>query len=343
MKAEIKPYYDTKRSKLADIVPLDAPFTVYIEVTRYCNVKCYYCLQSTRDDENGEMMKLGLQKKHMDRKDYEEVLEQLSQFPSRKIKRIVFSGLGEPLMHPDLPTMVKQAVDAKICDRVDIITNGLLLTPAISDQLIDSGMTNINISIQGVSETQYEKTCGKRISFPKFISNLSYLYDNRGDTTIYIKAIDATLKGKEDEEQFYSLFGNYADKIYIEHLVVMQQQMENLKQVVDNSINFYKEEITTERDVCAQAFYFLQIGCDLDTFPCPVPGLPKTLSMGNMKEKTLREIWDGSIRKRLLRKMLTFERSTIPECKDCTSFKCINDPLENLDIDAHRLVERFQD
>ena len=103
MKAEIKPYYDTKRSKLADVVPLAAPYTVYIEATRFCNVKCFYCLQSTRDDDSGEMNQLGLKTSHMDEKMYAVLLDQLSEFPSGGIKRIVFSGLGEPLMNPKLP------------------------------------------------------------------------------------------------------------------------------------------------------------------------------------------------------------------------------------------------
>ncbi len=343
MKAKIKPYYDTKRRKLSDIIPLESPFTVYVEATRYCNIKCFYCIQSTRDDVDGEMRKLELKVKHMDQAKYETLLDQLSKFPSGGIKRIVFSGLGEPLMNPNLPTMLKKAVDAKICDRVEIITNGLLLTPEISSQIIDSGITNINISIQGVSEAQYEKTCGKKISFSRFISNLEYLFKIKRDTTIYIKAIDATLDGKDNEDEFYSIFGNLADKIYVEHLVVMQQQMDSLKKIVDNSRNFYNEEITSERDVCAQAFYFLQIGCDFDTFPCPVPGLPKTMSMGNMNEESLLEIWNGGKRRKLLKMMLAFEREKLPECKDCTSFKCINDPLENLDIDAHKLVGLFED
>jgi len=342
MKAQIKPYYDTKRKKLADIIPLSHPFTVYIEVTRYCNIKCFYCLQSTRDDSNGAMRKLGLSPMHMDFNMYKEAINQLSTFP-KGIKRIVFSGLGEPLMNPRLPEMVKIAVDSGICDRVEMITNGILLRPSVSDSLVNAGITNINVSIQGVTDEQYKEICGKDIKLQSLIDNLSYLYNNKKDTTIYIKAIDATLNGKEQEEKFYELFGNIADRIYIEHLVVMQQQMDDLKSIVDNTRNFYNEEITSDRDVCAQAFYFLQIGCELDTFPCPVPGLPRKLSMGNMKDNTFLEIWNGSKRKQMLRTMLEFRRNTIPECKDCTSFKCINNPLENLDEDAEKLVHLFKE
>ena len=41
--AEVKPNYDTNRKKLADIIPLEQPFTVYIEQTKFCNLKCFYC------------------------------------------------------------------------------------------------------------------------------------------------------------------------------------------------------------------------------------------------------------------------------------------------------------
>ena len=64
--AEIKPNYDTKRKKLAEVIPLAAPFTVYIEQTKYCNFKCFYCIHSTRDEADGEFRALGHRMQHMD-------------------------------------------------------------------------------------------------------------------------------------------------------------------------------------------------------------------------------------------------------------------------------------
>jgi radical SAM protein with 4Fe4S-binding SPASM domain len=341
MRAELKPYYDTNRKKLADIIPLPHPFTVYIELTRFCNFKCFYCIHSTRDLPGGELEKLGYDIKHMEFKMYEDIIKQLSKFP-RGIKRIVFSGLGEPLMNPRLPEMVKIAVDSKIVDRVEIITNGLLLTPEIADKLIEAGITNINISIQGINGDQYEETCGMKIDFDLFVKNLTYLYQHRKNTQIYIKAIDATLKSQENEETFFEIFGDISDRIYIEHLIVMQQQMNNLRSIVDGTKNFYNEEFDVNRKVCAPAFYFLQIGCDGNIFPCPIPGIGKGLSMGNMKNSTLLDIWNGENRKKLLRSMLELKKDTIPECSNCTNFNCINDPLENLDGDANKLVHFFE-
>jgi len=59
---------------------------------------------------------------------------------------------------------------------VEIITNGLLLTPETSRKLIDAGITNINISVQGVSKERYKETCGVEIDFDEYVKNLSYLY-----------------------------------------------------------------------------------------------------------------------------------------------------------------------
>ena len=51
--AEHKPNYDTNRKRLADIIPLAHPFTIYIEQTKYCNFKCYYCMHSSHDKRGG--------------------------------------------------------------------------------------------------------------------------------------------------------------------------------------------------------------------------------------------------------------------------------------------------
>lgn len=341
--AEIKPNYDTKRKKLAEVIPLAAPFTVYIEQTKYCNFKCFYCIHSTRDEADGEFRALGHRMQHMDEVFFEKIIRELKEFPQDGIKRIVFSGLGEPLMNPHLPDYVRMTVEAGIAGRVEIITNGLLLTPEKSRALVAAGITNINISVQGLDAAGYEKTCGIRIDFERYLENLKYLYEHKGNVQIYIKAIDATLGTKENEEKFFEIFSPFADRIYIEHLVVMQQQMDGLREIVDGTKNFYGEELDVNRKVCAQSFYFMQIGCEGDIFPCPVPGLGKNLSMGNAKEHTLTEIWNGSRRRGFLRKMLKKEKDQIPDCATCTCFNAINNPMEQLDDDAEHLLPLFAD
>ena len=343
--AEIKPNIDTNRKKLSEIIPIEAPFTVYIEQTRVCNLKCYYCIHSTRDEKYSAFKDLGYEVKHMNFDDYLKVINELAEFPAGSVKKICFSGLGEPLTNPRLAEMVRIAVDKKIANRVEVITNGLLLTPELSDKLVDAGITNINISIQGNNADAYKKIAGKDIDFSGFLDNLKYLFQNRKQTQIYIKAVDATFENKEDEKRFFDMFSPFADRIYVEHLISMHtKHNEEFEEQLNPDLDFYGRPIEKNSDICSQSFYLLQIGCDLDVFPCPDPGLERVLSLGNVKEQTLQEIWNGKKRKTHLQKMLQFERGEMAVCKDCkTFFICVNDPAEYLDDDADKLVHHFED
>jgi radical SAM protein with 4Fe4S-binding SPASM domain len=343
--AEVKPNIDTNRKKLADIVPLKAPFTVYIEQTRVCNLKCYYCIHSTRNEKGGAFQKLGYDIKHMHFDDFLKVINDLTEFPQGSIKKICFSGLGEPLTNPRLPEMVKITSEKKIADRVEIITNGLLLTHKLTDALIEADITAINISIQGNNAEYYEEVCKKKINFESFLENLKYLYQNKKQATIYIKAVDATFKNKEDEKKFFEIFSPFADRIYVEHIIPMHTQHNaSFADQLDTQLDFYGRPIKMKSDICCQSFYLLQIGCDLDIFPCPDPGLERVLSLGNAKKQTLKEIWNGKRRKLHLKKMLQFKRNEIPVCKDCqTFFICVNDPAEFLDDNAPELIKLFDD
>jgi len=64
--------------------------------------------------------------------------------------------------------------------------------------------------------------------------------------------------------------------------------------------------------------------------------------MGNIKDNTIKEIWNGEKRREHLRTMLSYQKDSIPECNNCTCFNAINNPLENLDPDAPRLLKLFE-
>ena len=341
MCAEIKPNFDTERQKLADIIPLPAPFTVYIEQTRYCNFKCFYCIHSTRDEKNGPFQKLNYEIKHMNEDDFNKIVNDLKEFPQGSIKRIVFSGLGEPLANPNLPKYVKRITESNIAKRVEIITNGLLLNQNNINELIKNGITNINISIQGLNAQTYSEVCSAKIDFNNFLNTLEYLYNNKKQAKIYIKIVDAALKNKDEEKLFYDTFSKYADRIYIEHLVQMQQSLESIKDMVDGK-SFYGEDVIADRKVCSPAFYFMQIGCDLDVFPCPVPGLSRALSMGNAKTQTLLDIWNGKKRLNFLKALLRFQKDKFLDCNGCTCYNAANHPTEYLDEDAEMILKKLE-
>jgi len=339
MKAKIAPSYDVNREPLRNIIPLNTPFTIFIEPTRLCNFKCFYCLHSTRGIVGGELDKTGYKLKNMEMELYEKILRDMQKFP-QKPKRIVYSGLGEPLINNNLPEMIKMAKAMKIAERLDVLTNASLLTEKLTDDLISSGVTRIQISLQGLSSQKYKDVSNIDLDYHKFIENIKYLYNNRKQCKVFIKIIDALLENDEDKDGFFKVFGEMSDQIYIEHLITLQHQMGNHNGKADDSKNLNNEPVIY-RNVCPVIFYMLQIDVDGNVFPCPVSGLPKYFSIDNIKLQDLNEIWKGETRRAFLLNHLKLHRDRIPVCNSCNACSCVLDKNEYLDDYAEEIKKRI--
>lgn len=340
--AEIKPSYDTKRQKLSEVIPLDSPLSMYVEPTRACNFKCFYCMHSTRGEKGGVLDQTGFRIAHMDMEFYEKLVSEIIAFPTQ-VKRVCFSGLGEPLMNPRLPEMICKLRDAGFAGRIDVISNGSLLTHALSDALIQAGIDRLQVSIQGLDTEAYMKNCGVAVEVNKLIDELSYFHEKCKGTnaSLFVKIIDVMLEDEQAKDRFFELFSGCCDTIFVEHLVVMEQQMGDHGGRADHTRNLNGEYVE-KRIVCGVMFYFLQVNIDGETFPCSTPGLPVTLSMGNAKEHTLQEIWNGERRHWLMCKNLKDGYATIPACSQCSSCIAIADDTEYLDDCREEMLERLK-
>ena len=81
MTASIKPAYNTKRIKLADVLPLDTPFRITVSPTHYCNLKCYFCTQALIGKDNDNI--LGFKRRHMSLAEFRLIADQLNDFPNK--------------------------------------------------------------------------------------------------------------------------------------------------------------------------------------------------------------------------------------------------------------------
>lgn len=119
----------------ANLSLLSAPPLFDIEVASACNVVCAFC---PRED-------MVRSKKLMDEPTFAAVLGFL---PDNAIAML--SGLGDALLHPRLDRMVARLVARAVSPC--IITNGVRLTPARQDALMEAGIAEIQVSVHGVSE-----------------------------------------------------------------------------------------------------------------------------------------------------------------------------------------------
>ena len=112
--------------------------------TNICNLSCPFCKTGNKS--------MTLPKKMMALEDYKTVLGKMP--PS--FRELHLYGWGEPLIHPDFPEMVRLAKARGIETYID--TNlALPLSPERIRDIIESGLDDMTVSCDGVTQTTYER------------------------------------------------------------------------------------------------------------------------------------------------------------------------------------------
>ena len=155
-------------AELKDGVHLRRPATqlakVYIEPTSRCNLSCRTCVRNTWDEAQGDMSQTTFKK----------IMAGL-----RKLKpkpAVFFGGLGEPLAHPDILKMVRQA--RRHASKLELITNGMLLDEKVARELIDIGLDVLWLSIDGARPESYNDV-RLGAALPQVLENVARLRDLR--------------------------------------------------------------------------------------------------------------------------------------------------------------------
>lgn len=305
----IQPSFDTNRQVLGEVLPLATPFTVILDSSEVCNFKCNYCF---RAEKNEKAWGYAIKNNMMSKEIFEMAVEQIQQFPD-EVKQISLSHQGEPLTNRNLPQMVKYIKERGLKGRVSIHTNASLLTPQYAEELSDSEIDRVIVSLQGLSEEQYYSVCGYRIDFGQFYSNLEYFYKIKKNTQVCIKIIDAALSEGEDEK-FYDMFSPIADRVFIEKVTPIWKEKDysNLEKKSNLAFNKYGVGFEPQR-LCPLIFHTIVVLPNGDVYPCTQ--LLQKEKLGNIQENSLAELWNSKKRKEMLMDQCNLSAPEL--CEDC--------------------------
>ncbi len=147
-------YFDhiaDERGPIAEIEPV----CLYLETTNRCNLLCTTCPRTFEALEPPGDMSWDLFTKIVD------------QFP--KIARVVLHGVGEPMMVPALPRMVRYLKDRGTY--VLFNTNGTLLTQRKGRELIEAGLDELRLSLDAAEPKAFELVRGRDM-FARIVRNI---------------------------------------------------------------------------------------------------------------------------------------------------------------------------
>lgn len=310
MREKIHPSYDTQRSVLGKVLPLDTPFRVTIDSSEVCNFKCNYCFRYGQPSGNwGYAQKNQIMSWDI----FERAVQQLKKFPSEP-RVIALSGSGEPLCNKNIPKMAKYIKDVGFQCKTEIHTNAALLNETNVKAIAECGLNKIVISLQGLSSLSYEKVANAKINFEYFYQQLSNLYKYKSsETVINIKIVEDAFEDNEKEE-FYELFAPIADNVFVEKVIALWQQQRTYDGDANTQSNKFGIDLG-EISRCPITFTNLTISPDGNIWPCCVIDPP--FCLGNVNETKLLDAWNSEQRRKFLKRNLIEGHNCHEKCQNC--------------------------
>ena len=141
-----------------------------------------------------------------------------------------------------------------------------------------------------------------------------------------------------EEEQFYRLFGDCTDRMYIEHMLPAYDGVEMTKDMV---IETDRNGVKTDRiyQVCPLAFYMLGVFPNGDVEPCDT--IYKPIVLGNVHHGRILDMWHGKKMHEFWRMQLEGRRSENIRCANCCAPNDVAHPEDHLDDAAQEILSRL--
>ena len=129
---------------MTSVATFPLPRSIYIEPTSRCNELCQQCPRTLLSREEDRDLS------------FDEFRRIVDQFPM--LERVVLHGLGEPLLNKDLPRMIRHLKARGTY--VLFNSNGILLNARRGQELIDAGLDEYRLSMDGATRHMYARVRG---------------------------------------------------------------------------------------------------------------------------------------------------------------------------------------
>lgn len=276
---------------------------IYLEITNVCNLHCSFCHGTKRA------------KGFMSREDFCRVLEKIK----GKSKYLYLHLLGEPMLHPLLPTFCAMAKEAGF--EVMLTTNGTKVKECGNFVFSEGNVKKISISLQAAEFTKGENASIFGEEFDKYLSDIAVFSQNcaKNDVICVLRLwnIEDGVDNSQIHQKLHELFpGNWIkNRSGYKLFDVPKGEMEVYLEYGEKFE--WPDKNAPERKVSFCYALRDQIGilCDGTVVPCCLDA-DGEISLGNIFEKDFDEILSCERAKKLAE---SFEKRQPCEklCKSC--------------------------
>ena len=293
--------FEHLQSKAYDIHAL---FQVEIDVTSACNAQCPFCFQGLHKKVDEQRLSL------------ERMIELLEELRELGTYYIGFSG-GEPFMRHDFLEILTEA--KKRLFRVSLITNGMLLDEEKIERIASLGVDRVTVSFHSCVPENYCKCFGiSDYGMIEKVSKSIELLQKKGVSTgIATTVTNINIGDINKTKQFLEKLGINGKDINYNMLLSGKSNVHDLlpgEEDILSSKEYLQTKVSGEQRRKLQCSAGL-ISCSIDSRGNVYPCTFFNTSVGNICEKSLKEIWYNS---HLLNIIRSFNDDMYTKCKDCT-------------------------
>lgn len=303
------------RKKLSEIVPLEKPFAITIDPCSVCNFRCEQCLQS--DPEKA------FPRRMMSFQEFRKIIDDMKAWKGDKLKVVKLYNRGEPLLNGEFAEMLKYLHEADITERIDLTSNGTMLTEEMAGQLIDYGVDYLRVSIYSPIQERNEQITHSRIDVGIIYENLYRLKQKKTEKESSKPFIAIKMFEPEDENEkkyFIDKYTNIADELFFE----------TEHDFAGDGRREMGGAMRSGKEVCPWPFYSLTIQSDGTVDCCCVDWEDKT-KVGNALEESIEQIWKGERLNAFCMNQLNRQRRQMDSCKKCGLYLTDLFTVDNID------------
>ena len=195
--------------------------------------------------------------------------------------KILFSAFSEPLLHKNVEDLIAIAKKYLPNIRLEMVSNGDLLTAKKLKKLCEAGLDTINVSMyDGQHQIEYFKNIRVEANVPKEAIVTRRRYFENGNYGITISNRTGLVDSNE-----------YRD--------------ENEEAIVELPL----------KQPCYYPFYMILVDYNGDVLLCP-HDWSKQLKFGNLKDEKLFDIWSGKMLNGIRKRLASGDRN-FAACKNC--------------------------
>jgi len=263
---------------------------INVEISTYCSLRCPGCGRTAHAPHFNKLMSL-------DR--FTRLIENLP-----PAKTITLSGLGEPLLHPEVSSIVKHSKESGKFKKINMVSNLMTKRRENYDDLFLSGLDELRVSVDSLDPVLIQKlrtgsdlsllnsTLGYLIGKGRSVTvNIVLSTDNKDDVINTLYKLNSMGKVAVSL-QFYLDMGRPEGCMNLEDQEEILIKIKKARDHLENITLYGPMNLKSYQSyLCGSPWQTLTLDVNGDLMPCCLVRDPSIFGKANVIEQTLAEIW----------------------------------------------------